>query len=142
MNEILNKINNEHINANLYSPVTLAYLGDAVYEMFVRTKLVKENNMQVNKLQKLSIKYVKASAQAETYKKLEVYLTEEERKIAKRGKNAKVNTMAKNADPIDYMTATGFEALIGWLYLEGRMDRLGEIIDISLTVPGQKLMTR
>ncbi|OGO83164.1 MAG: hypothetical protein A2Y18_08580 [Clostridiales bacterium GWD2_32_19] len=130
--EILEKANEDKINVNLYSPVILAYIGDAVYEMFVRTKLVKENNVQVNKLQKMSIQYVKASAQANIYKRIEEILTEEEKKVFKRGKNAKVNTMAKNADPIDYMIATGFECLIGWLYLQGRNDRLIEIINISL----------
>ena len=130
--ELLERNNINKVNAKLYSPVTLAYLWDAVYEMFVRTKLVREHNVQVNKLQKLSIQYVKASAQAKQYKKIEEYLTEEEKKIAKRGKNAKVNTMPKNADPIDYMIATGFEALIGWLYLEGKIDRLVEIVDKAI----------
>lgn len=130
--ELLEKNNINKVNAKLYSPVTLAYLGDAIYEMFVRTKLVREHNVQVNKLQRLSIQYVKASAQAEQYKKIEEYLTEEEKKIAKRGKNAKVNTMPKNADPVDYMIATGFEALMGWLYLEGKIDRLVEIVDKAM----------
>ncbi|HBY21093.1 MAG TPA: Mini-ribonuclease 3 [Clostridiales bacterium] len=100
--------------------------------MFVRTKLVREHNVQVNKLQRLSIQYVKASAQAQQYRKIEKYLTEEERKVAKRGKNAKVNTMPKNAAPVDYMIATGFETLIGWLYLEEKIDRLAEIVDKAM----------
>lgn len=130
--ELAEKVNIDKVNTNMYSPITLAYIGDAVYEMFVRTKLVKENNVQVNKLQKLSVKYVKASAQAGTYKRIEEFLTEEERHIAKRGRNAKVNTMAKNATPEDYMMATGLEALIGWLYLEGKIDRLVEVVDFAI----------
>ncbi|OGO87538.1 MAG: hypothetical protein A2Y24_07365 [Clostridiales bacterium GWE2_32_10] len=130
--ELLEKNNINKVNAKLYSPVTLAYLGDAIYEMFVRTKLVREHNVQVNKLQRLSIQYVKASAQAQQYRKIEKYLTEEERKVAKRGKNAKVNTMPKNAAPVDYMIATGFETLIGWLYLEEKIDRLAEIVDKAM----------
>lgn len=130
--EILEKLNINNINPNQYSPIVLAYVGDTVYEVFVRTKVVREHNVQVSKLQKMSIKYVKASAQAEIYKRIEKDLTEEERKIAKRGMNAKVNTVPKNADILEYKTATGFESLIGYLYLSGNINRVCEIISMAI----------
>lgn len=100
------------------SPLVLAYLGDTVYETYIREYLIRQNTQRkVNDLHKLAIKYVKAKAQATIIHEIEIELTEEESKIYKRGRNQKSNTSPKNADIIDYKHATGFEALVGYLYL-------------------------
>jgi len=111
-----------------YSPLTLAYLGDAVYELIVRNMLVKKGNCPVNRLHREAIQYVKAGAQAEIMDRLEPLLTEEEAEIFRRGRNAHSATTAKNASVADYRRATGFEALIGWLYLKQDTDRLLELV--------------
>ena len=116
-----------------YSPLTLAYIGDAIYELVIRTILVEKGNAQVNKLHQRASKLVKASAQSEIIEKLKPYLTEEEMGIFKRGRNAKSFTMAKNASMSDYRRATGFEALMGYLYLTEQWDRMLELIKIGIT---------
>lgn len=113
------------------SPLTLAFVGDAVYEVFIRTKLAKDINMQVAKLHKKAIKYVSAVAQSKIVKNIESDFTEEEIAVYKRGRNAHSHTSAKNADIVDYRKATGFEALIGYLYLKKDSDRLDEILNMS-----------
>ena len=100
-----------------YSPLTLAYVGDAVYELVIRTMIISKGNAPVNKLHKRSAALVKAPAQAQMMKVIEPLLNEEELHIYKRGRNAKSYTSAKNASIIDYRIATGFEALMGWFYL-------------------------
>ncbi len=112
-----------------YSPLLLAYIGDAVYEVFVRTHLIKQGNLPVNELHRLSKGYVSASAQSSIAERIEPYLTEEEIRIFKRGRNAKSATVPKNADVGDYRRATGFEALIGFLYLKGSFDRVFELME-------------
>ena len=102
-------------DAGQYSPLVLAYLGDAAYEILIRTIVVSEGNMQVNKLHKKSSALVKAAAQAEFLMAIEDDLTEEEHAVYKRGRNAKSFSMAKNATMKDYRMATGFEALMGYL---------------------------
>ena len=111
-----------------YSPLALAYLGDAVYELIVRERVLAEGNRQVNKLHKESTKYVNASAQAELIMRIEDKLTDEERAIYKRGRNAKSHAAPKNQDAVAYHKSTGFEALVGWLYLRNDMDRIMELI--------------
>ena len=108
-----------------YSPLVLAYLGDAVYELAIRTLVVNEGNRQVNKMHKESASLVKAGTQMEFLLAIEDELTEEEKSVYRRGRNAKSVTMAKHATMKEYRTATGFEALIGYLYLQGRLERLG-----------------
>ncbi len=115
-----------------YSPLTLAYIGDAVYELVIRTILVERGNAQVNKLHQRASKLVKASAQSEIIEKLKPFLTEEEMGVFKRGRNAKSYTMAKNATMSDYRRATGFEALIGYLYLTQRWERMLELIKLGI----------
>lgn len=115
-----------------YSPLTLAYLGDAVYEIVIRTLLVKRENCQVNKLHQRASSLVKASAQSAMIQKLETVLTEEEHLVYKRGRNAHSVTMAKNATMSDYRRATGFEALIGYLYLKEDMTRMLDLIHAGL----------
>lgn len=121
-----NKIDEK--NVDLMPPLVLAYIGDAVFEVYVRTLLIGEGEVKVGKLHKKSIDYVKAKAQADFIKMLFDLLDEEERKIVMRGRNTNTATTPKNADIIDYRYATGFEALIGHLYLKGRHDRLMELL--------------
>ena len=111
-----------------YSPLTLAYIGDAVYEIVIRTILVEKGNAQVNKLHQRASKLVKASAHSEIIEKLKEDLTEEELAVYKRGRNAKSYTMAKNATMSDYRRATGFEALMGYLYLTEQWERMLQLI--------------
>ena len=113
---------------DMLSPLQLAYIGDAVYELLVRTYLLNKR-LPVNKLHNVAIKYVKAKAQAEIVHLLENILTDEEQRIVKKGRNAKSNTMPKNATVIDYKYATGFEALIGYLYLKGHDARIQELFE-------------
>ena len=111
------------------SPLVLAYLGDTVYESYIREHLIRQNiNRKVHNLHKLAIQYSKAKAQATIIHELEDELTEEEMKIFKRGRNQKSHTAPKNADIIDYKYATGFEALIGYLYLSEDKERLEYIV--------------
>lgn len=119
-------------DAGMYSPLVLAYVGDAVYEIMVRTKVVNEGNAQVNKLHKKTAGLVKASAQAQVIMALEGELTEEEHAVFKRGRNAKSASMAKNATMKDYRMATGFEALVGYLYLSEQYRRLAELVSLGL----------
>ena len=115
------------------SPLVLAYIGDAVYETYIRDHLIKCNkNKKVNDLHKLAINYVKAKAQADIIHCIEDELTEDEHRIYKRGRNQKSHTSPKNGDIIDYKHATGFEALIGYLYLDKQMDRLQYLINKSI----------
>ena len=122
----------ENRDLRSYSPLTLAYLGDAVYEIMIRTSLVKKGNCAVNKLHKKASSLVKAQAQSRMIGYMEEYLTEEEYQIYKRGRNAHSPTMAKNATMTDYRRATGFEALVGYLYLKEDFQRLVDIIKIGL----------
>lgn len=117
------------------SPLVLAYIGDTVYETYIREYLIKKNiNKKVNELHKTAIKYVKAKAQASIIHEIESQLTEEELRIFKRGRNQKSNTSPKNADIVDYKHATGFEALIGYLYLGNESERLDYIINEGIKI--------
>ena len=111
------------------SPLTWAYVGDAVYELFIRTHLVDITNLKPHKLHIESIQYVKAKAQADILEKIENNLTEEEKEIVRRGRNTQTHHIAKNASMQDYMYATAFEALIGYLYLTKQEQRLQEILN-------------
>lgn len=116
-----------------YSPLTLAYLGDAVYELLIRTVIVERGNAPVHKLHKRSAALVKAQTQADLIKKLESGLSEAEEAVYKRGRNAKSYTVAKNATMTDYRMATGFEALIGYLYLKRDFERIFQLIRDGLS---------
>lgn len=123
-----------------YSPLVLAYMGDAYYELFIRNMLVDQANEQVEKLHKKTISYVKASAQAaiiDHYIDAEM-LTEEEMAVFKRGRNTKSHTIPKNAVPSEYRKATGFEALIGFLYLKGDTKRTEELIKAGVRFLDEK----
>ena len=117
---------------NQMSPLTWAYVGDCVYELYIRTKLVDTTKLKPHELHIKSVKYVKAKAQAETLKKLETILTEDEKEIVRRGRNTQTHHIAKNASMQDYMYATAFEALIGYLYLTKQDDRLFEMMKMEI----------
>lgn len=123
----------EDMDLRTYSPLTLAYIGDGVYELFVRTILVKRGNCQVNKLHRQASSLVKASAQSAMMEVLEPVLTEEEQGVYRRGRNAHSPTMAKHATMSDYRRATGFEALMGYLYLKEDYQRLLELVHLGIT---------
>lgn len=120
-----------------YSPLALAYIGDAVYELVIRTKVINHGSMQVNKMHKKSASLVKAEAQAGLIKLLEDQLTKEEEAVFKRGRNAKSASTAKNASMIDYRMATGFEALIGYLYITDQFGRIITLISHGLEKMGE-----
>jgi len=113
----------------MYSPAQLAYAGDAVFELLVRSYIISSKDVNVNKMHKSAVKFVKANAQANFVKQLMDDFTEEEIRIVKRGRNAKVTSSPKNADLAEYRYATGFEALFGFLYLNNQFDRLMELFN-------------
>ena len=115
-----------------YSPLTLAYIGDAIFELVVRTVLVERKNTQAEKLHKAATKIVKAETQALMIEAIKEELTEEELAVYKRGRNAKAVTRAKNATMAEYRRATGFEALMGYLYLKGDIVRMIELIHLGV----------
>lgn len=123
----------DDINITDYSPLTLAYIGDGIYEIVIRTVIVDEANRQVNKIHKAASNLVKAGTQAKMIHYIMDDLTDEELTIYKRGRNAKAVTRAKNASMSEYRTATGFEALMGWLYLTGQSERMMKLIKKSVT---------
>ena len=129
MDFLLEHTENDHRQAEQYSPLVLAYIGDAVFEVYVRTLLVRAANTQVNRLHHIASSLVKAEAQSRMISALEAELTEKESHVYRRGRNAKSNTMAKNASVADYRRATGFEALIGYLYLDGQRERMLELME-------------
>lgn len=118
------------INTKEYSPLPLAYIGDSVYDLFIRTKIIEKGNRLVTDMHKEAVKFVKAHSQAESVHAIEDKLTEDEVRVLKWGRNAK-STPPKNADVTDYRYATGFEALIGYLYVSGEEDRLKEVLNMA-----------
>ena len=122
----------KEVDIKTYSPLTLAYIGDGIYDLFIRTIIVGQGNCQANKLHKKVSALVKATKQSEMIKKLKPTLTEEERAIYKRGRNAKSNSVAKNASTADYRRATGFEAVMGYLYLTNQLGRIVDLIKLGL----------
>lgn len=117
---------------NLMSPLVWAYVGDSVYELFIRTHLVETTKLKPHRLHIETIKYVKAKAQAEILKKIQEVLTEKEREIIRRTRNTENHHLPKNANPTDYMYATAFEGLIGYLYLSGQKERLEELLKMCI----------
>lgn len=122
----------KEVNIETYSPLTLAYIGDSVYDLIIKTMVVNEGNRQVKKLHQVTSKMVQASAQSEMMRVLQEILTEEEHAVYKRGRNAKSVSPAKNQSLTDYRRATGFEALMGWLYLKNDWKRIVDLIKIGL----------
>lgn len=118
----------------LMNPLIWAYIGDCIYELHIREKLVQETNLKPHELHLRAIKKVKAQAQAKTLEKIYEYLTEEEKEIVRRGRNAQNHHLPKNASVEEYMYSTAFEALIGYLYLTKNEKRLEEILDLCDTL--------
>lgn len=127
----------EDVDIRTYSPLTLAYIGDAIYDLLIRTLLVEKGNTQVNKLHKRASSLVKAEKQSQMIEILELHFTKEEEQIYKRGRNAKSFTSAKNASIADYRRATGFEAVMGYLYLTGKYHRMIDLVKLGLE-PGKE----
>lgn len=119
-------------DAKLLSPLVWAYVGDSVFELYVRTKLINNSNAKPHKLHIESIKYVKAKSQADILKRITDKLTDEERDVVRRGRNTENHHVAKNSNVADYSQSTAFEALIGYLYLTKQDERLKEILEISI----------
>lgn len=115
-------------------PLALAFVGDCVYELYIRNYLIAEKYRDVNELHRKSVFFVKAKAQAYILHELEAELEEEERNVVRRGRNAHPHTVPKNADIADYRHATAYETLIGYLYLSGDSERLAYILEKSVTV--------
>lgn len=122
----------ENVDIKTYSPLTLAYIGDGIYDLIIRTVIVGKGNAKTNDLHYKTSHVVKAQTQAKMAEKMLPFLTEEEESVFRRGRNAKSATVAKNASVTDYRKATGFEALMGFLYLSNRMDRMMELIKVGI----------
>lgn len=136
LSQIKKEFECKEVDVRAYSPLTLAYVGDAVYEVVIRTVIAERANRAANELHKRAVKYVQAGAQATMITALQEILTEDELAVFKRGRNAKSNTSAKNASITDYRKATGFEALIGFLYLTDQMDRVLYLIKEGIARAG------
>lgn len=121
-------------NVKEMNTAALAYMGDAVYEVYVRKHVIESGRTSPKTLHRMSTAYVKAAGQAKIIKDMKEQLSEEEFAIVRRGKNHKVTSKAKNADIMTYRWATAFEALVGYLYLSGRIDRMEEIIMKAMEV--------
>ena len=119
-------------DVNKISMLGLAHIGDGVYELLTRTMLCREGHTKVTDLHKLTVSVVNAPAQAAAMEKLLPILTDEETAVYKRGRNTKVNSIPHKADISQYHAATGLEALFGWLYLQGRMDRINELYAVCV----------
>lgn len=122
----------KEVDIRSYSPLALAYIGDGVFELVIRTVVVERGNAPVSRLHRSTASYVRAATQAAMIEALLPELTQEELAVYRRGRNAKPHTSAKNASLADYLKATGLEALIGYLYLLGRTQRLIELIKDGL----------
>lgn len=127
------------IDIRTYSPLTLAYIGDAIYDLVIRTVVVERGNTSANKLHRKTVNYVNARVQAQMIEALMDELTEEEQGIYKRGRNAKSYTTAKNASVMEYRKATGFETLCGYLYLTGKQERMLALVKRAIELVGMKI---
>ena len=119
----------------MMSPLTWAYIGDCVYELYVRQELINKTNLKPHKLHIEAINYVKASKQAKILKEIKDELTDNEKDIVRRGRNSENHHLPKNASVEDYMYSTAFEALIGYLYLTKQDKRLKEILSLIEVKP-------
>ena len=137
MNELI-KIEKNETEINQLSPLTWAYVGDCVFELYIRTKLINETKLKPHELHIKAINYVKAKAQAEMLHKIHDKLTAEEQDIVRRGRNAQNHHLPKNANVQDYMYSTAFEALIGYLYLCKKEQRVKKIIEMAVKSKEEK----
>lgn len=136
INEIFDS---KEVKPNEYSPLALAFIGDSVFDLVVKSVIVEKANCQVNKLQNRTSKIVKATSQALIADALKDELSEEEANILRRGRNAKPYTKAKNASYGEYCKATGLEALVGYLFLKNETQRLVELIKLGIEKAGLEI---
>ncbi len=122
----------EEVDIHMYSPLTLAYIGDCVYDLIIKSIVIGEGNRQVQKLHRDTSQFVQASTQSAMMRAIQLELSEGELKIYKRGRNAKSVSPAKNQSITDYRRATGFEALIGYLYLQKEWKRMVDLVKLGL----------
>lgn len=122
----------KEVDVHSYSPLTLAYIGDSIYDLIIKSLVINQGNRQVNKLHKETSMYVQASTQSLMMRAMQEELTEEEHAVYKRGRNAKSVSPAKNQSITDYRRATGFEALLGYLYLKKEWKRMLDLVKIGL----------
>lgn len=122
----------KEVDVNSYSPLTLAYIGDSIYDLIIKSLVINQGNRQVNKLHKETSMYVQASTQSLMMRAMQEELTEEEHAVYKRGRNAKSVSPAKNQSITDYRRATGFEALLGYLYLKKEWKLMLDLVKIGL----------
>ncbi|MDE6747618.1 MAG: ribonuclease III [Lachnospiraceae bacterium] len=132
LDAIKEKFDCGEVDIRTYSPLTLAYIGDAIYDLVIRTVVVERANRSAKNLHKTVIRYVNARTQAQMVEVLEAELSEEEAAVYHRGRNAKAYTTAKNASVAEYRMATGLEALFGYLYMNGETDRLLALVRLAL----------
>ena len=138
MEAVIKGMNLQETDPKQLSPLVLAYIGDCVYDLVIKTYLLdKKGNMPVNKLNRMASSLVKAETQSKLIGYIEKSLTADEEAVYKRGRNAKSYTSAKNASIGDYRRATGFEALMGYLYLGRRYDRMVELVKMALDAFGK-----
>ncbi len=125
------RLSGQPCDPNNINTLGLAFVGDGVYDLIIREQLICEANRPVGDLNKLKVEIVRCQAQAETAKKIEPFLTEEEADILRRGRNAHVTHTPKSATAAQYHMATGFEALLGYLYLSDRVERIMELLELA-----------
>ena len=139
MAEIRREFGLETVNVRTYSPLVLAYIGDGIYELVIRSLLVGGGNAQAGRLHRKASQLVNAGAQADMLERIRGELTEEELHVFKRGRNANSPTVAKHATVSDYRKATGFEAVIGYLYLADNPERAIELVKKGITLAGMEI---
>jgi len=122
----------KEVDIKEYSPLTLAYIGDSIYDLIIKSLVLNQGNRPVQKLHCMTSSYVQASAQSKMMRVMQEHLTEQEHAVYKRGRNAKSVSQAKNQSVTDYRRATGFEALLGYLYLNKEYERLLELVKLGL----------
>lgn len=125
-------LNLKEVDAAGYSPLVLAYIGDCIYDLIIKTMIISRGNKQVHKLHEETSRFVQASTQSLMMREMQGHLTEEEHAVYRRGRNAKSVSPAKNQSITDYRRATGFEALLGYLYLKKEYQRVMELVKIGL----------
>ena len=130
--DIINYFDGKDIDIRTYSPLTLAYIGDDVFDLIIRTIVVNKGNTSPNKLHSNTIQYVSARAQSNILDSIMPIITDEEKDIARRGRNSKPHSKAKNASTIDYLKATALESVVGYLYLKDDMERIFELIKYGI----------
>lgn len=139
LEQIRRRFQCKEVDIRTYSPLTMAYIGDAIYDLVIRTVVVERGNRPANDLHRHTTQYVKAATQARMIDALADFLTEEETNIYRWGYNAKFNTKAKNASLKEYRKATGMEALLGYLYMTGHTERMLELAQEGITRIGMTL---